>query len=224
MYDYSNYTLPTVSVGGVLGATPTFTYDSSFTPTQTFGFTAPANVGNVKSYLDGLYTVEPATVNVGSIMPTSTVGDVVYGTNTLGDKLVNGLTNINPKLGALGGSFVNGMRNKGNQLYDGAKQTAGQYGNAFGAMTTGQKAGMFLEGVGSVMNALNARKQVKLAKQQLNHVINNDNRNYEMARRSYNSNLEERQRYREAYWRANNGGDTASKPLSVNDYMNKYGA
>lgn len=87
-----------------------------------------------------------------------------------------------------------------------------------------EKVKMGFDGVNSLLNAINASKQLGIYNRQLDHTIKHDNKNYEMSRKSYNSQLEDRQRYREAYWRANGNGDMSTKPLSVNEYLNKYGA
>lgn len=78
--------------------------------------------------------------------------------------------------------------------------------NSWGQMSTGEKFTTGLKAVGSILEALNARKAHKLAKQTLAHNIMNNNRNYEMQRKAWNNTLEERQRYRNAYWEANHKG------------------
>ncbi|WP_432481754.1 hypothetical protein [Moraxella sp. ZY200743] len=178
------------------------------------------NVSTPRSIGLPINNVNTATTpsNVMVPMPTATVSDVKP--YTWADRGVNWVTTKNPTVGGILGLGLKGIRHGALD----AQKIAGHYGNASGGLTTSQKAGMLLQGVGDVMNALNARKQVKLAKQSLNHTINMDNRNYEMARRSYNAQLEDRQRYREAYWKANNAGNMDNKPLSVNEYLNKYGA
>ena len=52
----------------------------------------------------------------------------------------------------------------------------------------------------------------------------NNNRNYEMQAKAWNNTLEERQRYRNAYWEANNKGTGIARPESIGEYLNRYGA
>lgn len=80
------------------------------------------------------------------------------------------------------------------------------------------------EAVGSILEAINARKAHKLAKQTLAHNMMNHNRNYEMQAKAWNNTLEERQRYRNAYWEANNKGTGIARPESIGEYLNRYGA
>lgn len=96
--------------------------------------------------------------------------------------------------------------------------------NSWGQMSTGEKFNTGLKAVGSILEAINARKAHKLAKQTLAHDMMNNNRNYEMQAKAWNNTLEERQRYRNAYWEANNQGTGIARPESIGEYLNRYGA
>ncbi|AZQ92608.1 hypothetical protein D6D94_01920 [Moraxella catarrhalis] len=96
--------------------------------------------------------------------------------------------------------------------------------NSWGQMSTGEKFNTGLKAVGSILEAINARKAHKLAKQTLAHDMMNNNRNYEMQAKAWNNTLEERQRYRQAYWEANNKGTGIARPESIGEYLNRYGA
>ena len=96
--------------------------------------------------------------------------------------------------------------------------------NSWGQMSTGEKFNTGLKAVGSILEAINARKAHKLAKQTLAHNTMINNRNYEMQAKAWNNTLEERQRYRNAYWEANNKGTGIARPESIGEYLNRYGA
>ena len=69
------------------------------------------------------------------------------------------------------------------------------------------------------MKQLTLEKAHKLAKQTLAHDMMNNNRNYEMQAKAWNNTLEERQRYRQAYWEANNKGTGIARPESIGEYL-----
>lgn len=93
-----------------------------------------------------------------------------------------------------------------------------QFRDGFSKMSLGSKAGMVMDGVGTLLNAYNAYKANKLAKQQFAHAKEVHAKNWEAQRKQTNSQLEDRQarRVREAQ----TSGRTTT---SVADYMAKYG-
>lgn len=96
--------------------------------------------------------------------------------------------------------------------------------NSWGQISTAEKFNTGLQAVGSLLDAINARKMLNLSKQQLEHSRQNQERNYQMQAKAWNNTLEERQRYRNAYWQANNKGTGIARPESIGEYLNRYGA
>lgn len=90
---------------------------------------------------------------------------------------------------------------------------------SWGALSFNEKANTVLGTVNSYMHWRNAKKQLDAYNRGLNHSIAMDNKNYEMARKQWNSALEERARYKEAMAR-----DQGRDVTTVNEYMAKYGA
>lgn len=87
------------------------------------------------------------------------------------------------------------------------------------AQSFGEKFNTIADSVGSIMNALNARKQLKLTRQALGHQMTMDNKNYDMARKQWNHVLEDKARYREAMAK-----DQGRSYETVGEVMAKYGA
>lgn len=189
-----NYSAIGSTVGSHIASKPTFSLDSIVQPR-----------GRVSNLIST--SADPVSV------PASSWGRDWLGKTAFGQKLLGGYDNAMQKANSVGETLG---------------KTAGQVGTGFKALSTFDKISTGLNAVGSILDGLNTRKQLNLIKQQLHHNIANDNRNYEMAKRSYNSQLEDRQRYREAYWRANHANNPNSgiveKPLTVNEYLTKYGA
>lgn len=96
--------------------------------------------------------------------------------------------------------------------------------NSWDKTATADKVSIGLQAVGSLLDAINARKMLNLSKQQLEHSRQNQERNYQMQAKAWNNTLEERQRYRNAYWEANNKGTGIARPESIGEYLNRYGA
>ncbi|MFC0819782.1 hypothetical protein [Moraxella marmotae] len=107
----------------------------------------------------------------------------------------------------------------GNSVFNAAETGS----NNVKALSAAEKISMIGNTISNIMTALNNRKAMKMTKQELNHNIMNNNRNWEAMRRNYNAQLEDRQRYKLAYYNANNNG-TQTRPLTVGEYLNKYGA
>lgn len=94
----------------------------------------------------------------------------------------------------------------------------GQLSDGISKMSLGSKAGLVMDGVGTLLNAYNAYKANKLAKQQFAHAKEVHAKNWDAQRKQTNSQLEDRQRRRVA--EAEASGRTTT---SVADYMAKYG-
>lgn len=113
-------------------------------------------------------------------------------------------TSSTPTQPIQGNTFSQGLRNLGNQLQTG-----------FGKMSLGEKGSMVLGAVGSALNAYNAYKSNKLAKDQFNFQKQAWQANFNNQRKMTNSQLEDRQKAR-----------VANNPIqneSVDSYMRKYG-
>lgn len=93
-----------------------------------------------------------------------------------------------------------------------------QIKNGWSQMSFGDKANTIMGTVGSLMNAYNAYKANKLAKQQFAHAKEVHAKNWDAQRKQTNSQLEDRQRRR--VHEAQASGRTTT---SVADYMAKYG-
>lgn len=127
------------------------------------------------------------------------------------------------------GSLFTGFQNKLNNyiqtqkqdpysLYNRGIEAKNQALDGWGKLPITDRAGLVLGTVGTLVNAYNAHKTNKLAKQQLQHQINHSNRNWDIQRKMTNSQLEDRQTRRVEEAKAN--GRTT---MSVGDYMKKYG-
>lgn len=136
-------------------------------------------------------------------------------------------TTVGEQLGLLKGMYQ--------AFKDGGTKAAAQYGlntvaknvgeaaattkANFKAQSFGEKFNTVGSTIGSIMNALNARKELKLTRQALAHQMAMDNKNYEMARKQWNHALEEKARYREAMAK-----DQGRSYETVSEVMAKYGA
>lgn len=98
-------------------------------------------------------------------------------------------------------------------------EVAGTTKANFKAQSFGEKFNTVGSTIASIMDALNARKQLKLSSQALAHQMTMDNKNYEMSRKKWNQTLEDKARYREAM--AKNQGRSYE---TVGEVMAKYGA
>lgn len=120
--------------------------------------------------------------------------------------------------------WKNAASSVGSLIQSSLSNNTRSFRNSWGQMSANEKFNTGLKAVGSILEAINARKAHKLAKQTLAHDMMNNNRNYEMQAKAWNNTLEERQRYRNAYWEANNQGTGIARPESIGEYLNRYGA
>ena len=99
------------------------------------------------------------------------------------------------------------------------KNVVSTAGANFKAQSFGEKFNTVGSTIGSIMNAINARKELKLSRQALGHQMAMDNKNYEMARKQWNNKLEDKARYREIMAK-----DQRRSYQTVGEMMAKYGA
>lgn len=157
---------------------------------------------------------------------TSTIAPTTVPTMTLPADTV--VTQPNANYNGLGlpsqQQWRNAVGSVGSLIQSSLSNNTRGFRNSWGQMSTGEKFNTGLKAVGSILEAINARKAHKLAKQTLAHNTMINNRNYEMQAKAWNNTLEERQRYRNAYWEANNKGTGIARPESIGEYLNRYGA
>lgn len=89
----------------------------------------------------------------------------------------------------------------------------------WGAMSFGEKANLVMNSVNSYLNWQNNKKALQAYNRGLDHSISMDNKNYDMARKQWNSTLEDRARYKVAMAK-----DQGRESMTVGEYMAKYGA
>lgn len=115
-------------------------------------------------------------------------------------------------------NYIQNQKQDPYSLYNRGLEAKNQALDGWGKLPITDRANLVLGTVGTLVNAYNAHKTNKLAKQQLEHQINNSNRNWDIQRKMTNSQLEDRQIRRVEEAKAN--GRTT---MSVGDYMRKYG-
>lgn len=173
-----------------------------------------SNWVNVNNNMNKGY-MTPETVRRVTAYRQLSEGKPVVPTSN-GNTLLNTITNYMPAVG----SFIDKTKAFGVKAADAADKTAGEVGNHLKALSTADKLNFGLQAIGSVMGIMNQRQANKMTKQALNFSREYYKKDYEMRKKQYNMSLEDRQAYRQAYYNANGG----AKPLSVNEYLRKYGA
>lgn len=116
-------------------------------------------------------------------------------------------------------SMRNGFNTALNNTAKKIGEIAGTTKANWNAQSFGEKFNTIGSTIGSIMNVINARKQLKLTRQALGHQMAMDNKNYDMARKQWNHVLEDKARYREAMAK-----DQGRSYETVGEMMAKYGA
>lgn len=191
------------------------------TPTYaTFNGLQPNQLGSVASLssmkVPAVYRANQAIVTPEVINTTSpSIAPTAYPT-TVGEQigLLKGMRQAYNRGGVKGAAQFALER-----AADNVGETVGTTKANFKAQSFGEKFNTVGSTISSIMNALNARKQLKLTRQALGHQMAMDNKNYDMARKQWNHVLEDKARYREAIAK-----DQGRSYETVGEVMAKYGA
>lgn len=170
-------------------------------------------------YLDKPNQYNPNThIPVGLIEYHNDDGTVFYGGNNVEPVKTNTVGNLFTGFQSKLNNYIQNQKQDPYSLYNRGLEAKNQALDGWGKLPITDRANLVLGTVGTLVNAYNAHKTNKLAKQQLEHQINNSNRNWDIQRKMTNSQLEDRQIRRVEEAKAN--GRTT---MSVGDYMRKYG-
>ena len=192
-------------------STPTYTTFNGLQPNQLGSMASLTSMQTPAVYRTNQAVITPEVINTTSpsIAPTA------YPT-TVGEQIGIGK-------GMRQAYIRGGLKGAGQFALE---RTAENVGEAVGTTKANLKAQSFSEKfntvgstLSSIMDGINARKQLKLTGQALGHQIATDNKNYEMSRKKWNEALEDKARYREAM-----AIDQGRSYETVREVMAKYGA
>lgn len=242
-------TYPVYSVGKLVGyPSPTgFKTKSGYQAARQQAFTDYVSNLKLAGYSEGFNTYKvPTVANNGTYMPSAATLNVLGEPYVVGQGTFKGMDFGNGFMGKAAdgattvGHYLSNIRDRtddstfGKLAWMAADKVKNTFGlgkqklnqsigepvkGSWGALSFNEKANTVLGTVNSYMNWRNAKKQLDAYNRGLNHSIAMDNKNYEMARKQWNSTLEERARYKEAMAR-----DQGRESMTVGEYVAKYGA
>ena len=188
-------------------STPTYATFNGLQPNQLGTMASLSSMQLPAVYRSSQAVITPEVINTTSPNNTPT---------TVGEQLGFGRGMYQAfKQGGTKDAMQYGLNRAANSVGEGVGTTKANWK----AQSFGEKFNTVGSTLSNIMNSINARKQLKLARQSLGHQMAMDNKNYEMARKQWNESLEDKARYREAM-----AIDQGRSYETVGEVMAKYGA
>lgn len=115
------------------------------------------------------------------------------------------------------------LSNTGHRVGDYLKGVGHGIKNVWNGLTGKEKFDLAVGALQQYANYKDNKRMMTMYNNSLNHTMEHNNREYEMARKQYNRGLEDYQGLRNAYWQANQTANGVA-PMATDDYLTKYGA